>query len=224
MVSIKAYAAAAGLSRLKNTMSYHEDFGTYFVMQAIAVNHKGEKAAQLGIDMCKSCTKCIKACPTGALLPEGGIDRTKCLRHHVPVSEFVPEKIRLANKSGYIGCGICQSVCPLNHSIKRVQPSNEILSALNICSILDLGTDSEAIKKIQVIIGKNEARPGRTIATACMVAGSIGAKKYIPYLENVLTQYINPLGRGYAAWALGHIVRQPEFSGRRRLKKSTIRR
>jgi epoxyqueuosine reductase len=205
MVSIKEYADAAGLSRLKNTLSYHEDFGSYFVMQAIAVDEKGEKAVKYGKDMCKSCTKCIKACPTGALLPEGGIDRTKCIRHHVPVGEFIPEEIRRANKSGYIGCGICQSVCPLNHDVKRVQPPQEILDPLNICSILDLGTDSEAIKKLQVIIGKNEARPGRTIATACMAAGNTGSKKYIPYLKEVLIQYINPLGRGYAAWALGRI-------------------
>ena len=205
MVPLKAYAAAAGLSRLKNTLSYHEGFGTYFVMQAIAVTEKGRSIKERGKDLCKSCTKCIRACPTGAIMPQGGIDRTKCIRDNVPVREFIPEHMRAAAKTGYIGCGICQAVCPLNHDIKKIAPPAEMSSALDVSAILDLQRDNDAIKKLQVLIGKNEARPGRTIATACMVAGNIGSKKYVPYLEAVLTQYINPLARGYAAWALGKI-------------------
>ena len=205
MAPLKAYAAAAGFSRLKNTLSYHEGFGTYFVMQAIAVTEKGRSIKEYGQDLCKNCTKCIRACPTGAIMPQGGIDRTKCIRDNVPVGEFIPEHIREAAKTGYIGCGLCQSVCPLNHGIKKIAPPAEMVSALDVSNILDLQSDNDAIKRLQVMIGKNEARPGRTIATACMIAGNIGSKKYVPYLEAVLKQYINPLARGYAAWALGKI-------------------
>ncbi len=144
---LKAYAAAAGLSRLKNTLSYHEGFGSYFVMQAIAVNEKGERREKYGEDLCKDCTKCIKACPTGAILPEGGIDRTKCIRDNVPVRELIPEHMRAAAKTGYIGCGICQAVCPLNHGIKKIAPSAEMKNALDISAILDLKSDNNAIKK-----------------------------------------------------------------------------
>ncbi len=200
---LKTYAIAAGMIRLKNSLVYQEGFGSYFVLQAVAVDAECEFLAREETDICGSCTKCIEACPMGAIEKNGKMNPSKCIRDHVPVGKFVSENIRIAAKTGFIGCGICQAVCPLNNDIKSIAPPLDICSALNITKMLDLNRNSGQIKQLQQIIGKNEARPGRTIATACMIAGNSKDEKYLPYLETILTQYINPLARGYAAWAFG---------------------
>jgi len=203
MLPLKSYAASAEMTMLKNSLMYHKDFGSYFVLQAIAVDVESDFQVEVEEDLCKSCTKCIEACPTGAIDFSGKLKRAKCIRDNVPVSEPIPESMRRAAKTGFIGCGICQAVCPLNGGIKAVSPEKELCEALKVSAILDLKNDNDLIKQLQTIIGKNEARPGRTIATTCMIAGNLKDKKYTPYLEKILTTYINPLARGYAAWALG---------------------
>ncbi len=205
MLPLKDYASAAGMTRLKNSLIYHEKYGSYFVLQAVAVETESEFAAELREDVCKDCTICIKACPTGAIGTDGRLDRSKCIRNHVPVSMFIDEKIRIAAKTGFIGCGICQSVCPLNSKIEAEMPPRKLTEALKIIGILDLKNDNQPLRQLQQLIGKNEVRPTRSIATACMIAGNTREKRYRPYLEEILTHYINPLARGYAAWALGRI-------------------
>ena len=205
MLPLKNYAEAAGMARLKNSLMYHEDYGSYFVLQAIAVEEEVEFEPKTQNDFCKDCTKCIDACPTEAIGEDGRVDQSKCIRNHVPVKTFIPGKMRKMAKTGYIGCGICQAVCPLNKGITPVTPPKRLSEALNISGMLDIKSDNQPLKQLQQLIGKNEARPGRAIATACMIAGNTRDRKYKPCLEEILMHYINPLARGYAAWALGEI-------------------
>ena len=205
MIPLKSYASYTGMATLKNSLMCHRDYGSYFVMQAVAVEAESESMAVSGEDVCGDCVKCIKACPMGAIGINGRIDAEKCIRNNVPVSEFIPEGMRTAAGKGYIGCGICQAVCPRNSAAKETAPPKELCAALDIGGMLDIGSDNGPLKKLQAIIGKNEARPGRAIATACMAAGNTRQKKYATQLETILLNYITPLARGYAAWALGRI-------------------
>ncbi len=211
IISLKSYAAAAGMNFLKNSLVCDDDFGSYFLMQAIVLDVKTDIEAVKGRkDLCGECDLCIKACPVGAIHKEGGIDVKKCIRSHVPVKEFISEDLRKIVGRGYIGCGICQSVCPKNSHIEKVYASQELYDALNIERILKEGRRS-AIKELKVLIGSNEARPGRTLATACMIAGNIKDEKHIVLLENILATNTNPLVRGYAAWALGQMGKSRAF-------------
>lgn len=203
---LKAYAISAGLKRLKNSLIYHKDFGSYFVIQAIALNVEANDEILLDKNnICGDCTKCIKSCPTNAIGNDGIVDINKCIRRHVPVSNFIDNKLRNLAKTNYIGCGICQSVCPLNNHIKAVPPSQNIVDALNLENMLNTESNKLQIKALAEIIGKNGARTNRAIATACLSAGNTKNKKYIPYLKIILTTSSFPTARGYAAWALGMI-------------------
>ncbi len=211
ILPLKNYAEKAGLIRLKNSLMYDSDYGSYFAVQAIAVDIESvDMPVAKGEDICGSCDLCIRACPMGAIKPEGGIDREKCIRNHVPVKEFIPENIRIAARRGYIGCGICQAVCPKNGHIQKAEPSQELCSALDIKRILE-EVGGSCVKELKTLIGSNEARHGRMLATACMIAGNINDDEYVPMLEEILISNENALVRGYAAWALGKIGKSHSF-------------
>jgi epoxyqueuosine reductase len=115
----RALAAAAGLGWTgKNTCLIHPKLGSFGFLAAILtsleINPK-DKRAELIPDRCGSCTRCIEACPTGALDVPYQMDATRCIayltiEHKGPIAED------LAWKMGrqVFGCDICQDVCPWN--------------------------------------------------------------------------------------------------------------
>jgi epoxyqueuosine reductase len=117
----RALAAAAGLGWTgKNTCLIHPKLGSFGFLAAILTSMEVSDAAsrrgELQIpDRCGSCTRCIEACPTGALDVPYQMDATRCIayltiEHKGPIAE------ELAGKMGrqVFGCDICQDVCPWN--------------------------------------------------------------------------------------------------------------
>jgi epoxyqueuosine reductase len=133
----------------------------------------------------------------------GVVNIEKCLRHHIPVHSNLPDNIKMLSRRSYIGCGVCQLVCPLNAKIQKVAPPDDLVNALDILGILS--NNKEQIKKLGDIIGKNSARPGRLIATACLAAGYTHDKRYLPKLKKLSENHPNPLVKDYANWAINQI-------------------
>jgi epoxyqueuosine reductase len=85
-------------------------------------------------DYCGSCTRCIDACPTDAILPDKVIDGSKCISYFTIElkDQLIPDA--MAGKFGdwMFGCDVCQEVCPWNrfskpHTEHRFDPLPEIL-------------------------------------------------------------------------------------------------
>lgn len=207
----KSYAISAGLIRLKNSLIYHPYFGSYFVMQTIVTNQKPLSYEVDDTNYCDNCNECVLSCPTNAIEENGLINQRKCIRSHVPVKESIPHYLRIVANKSYIGCDICQSVCPLNKKIKKIQPSNDLIEILDINSMLDIQKNKIQMEKLSDIIGKNEVRPSRAIATACLAAANSKDKKYLNNLEIILSTYISSLPRGYAASAIGKIGSKEKY-------------
>ncbi len=125
----RALAAAAGLGWTgKNTCLIHPKLGSFGFLAAILTSLEVSGAAsphgELQIpDRCGSCTRCIEACPTGALDLPYQMDATRCIayltiEHKGPIAE------ELAGKMGrqVFGCDICQDVCPWNGKARRSGP------------------------------------------------------------------------------------------------------
>ena len=82
----------------------------------------------LGKDFCGTCTKCIDACPTEAILPNKEINGSQCISYYTIELKEAFEKNLASNFNNWaFGCDICQDVCPWNrfstpHKISEFNP------------------------------------------------------------------------------------------------------
>jgi epoxyqueuosine reductase len=112
----RAWAARSGLGWIgKNTCLITKEQGSYFFIGEIIIDLELEYDKQTAANHCGGCTRCIDACPTGALkLYE--LDANKCISNLT--IEFKGDQIPFEFKdkfNGWIfGCDICQQVCPWN--------------------------------------------------------------------------------------------------------------
>jgi epoxyqueuosine reductase len=114
----RSYARLAGLGWIgKNTCLINQQGGSWFFL--------GELLVSLAIDpdepppdRCGTCTRCIDACPTAAIVPGGlgyTVDSGRCISYFtIELRGAVPEPRRAAIGSHVFGCDICQDVCPWN--------------------------------------------------------------------------------------------------------------
>ena len=115
-LSDRSYAAQAGLGWIgKNGMLIHEQDGSYFFIGTLLTALENDMAAATVADRCGSCTHCLDACPTIAILPDRTIDSSRCIsyttiEHRGPFDSDLP----LAGNA--FGCDICQEVCPWNRA------------------------------------------------------------------------------------------------------------
>ncbi len=110
----------------KNTMLINSWRGSWFLLGEIVTN------VVLEIDNpaaggCGTCTKCLDACPTGAIIEPFKVDARRCLSYlTIELKGDIPEEFHpalSANGARVFGCDICQEVCPFN--IRRASPASE---------------------------------------------------------------------------------------------------
>lgn len=100
----------------KNTMAIAPGLGSFISIGTLITDapiaHDAPEPVRQG---CGSCTRCIDACPTGALDEEYVLDASKCLSYWTQSRQPVPGDIADAMGDMVYGCDICQDVCPYNH-------------------------------------------------------------------------------------------------------------
>jgi epoxyqueuosine reductase len=114
-VQERVYGQYAGLGWIgKNTLLINREQGSYFFLAGIATSLELEPDAP-GFDQCGSCTLCIDACPTAAIVDAGVVDATKCISYlTIEVDGAIPEDRRPLIGNHAYGCDVCQDVCPWN--------------------------------------------------------------------------------------------------------------
>lgn len=135
----KALAVQAGLGWFgKNTLLIHRRFGTFTLLSGILTTLEiPEVKMELRLPKCGTCTKCLDACPTQALIAPYHLDAQKCLSYHLIESkEALPQEIINKNPGYAFGCDICQDACPHN-SRKPLSMASEFSPAAGSGGYID---------------------------------------------------------------------------------------
>jgi epoxyqueuosine reductase len=96
----------------KNANLLLQGGGSWFVLGCVVTTAPLPIAAQEVADGCGSCTRCIPACPTGAIIEPGVIDASRCLAWVLQKPGIIPRHLRAAVGDRIYGCDDCQTSCP----------------------------------------------------------------------------------------------------------------
>ena len=126
----------------KNSSVINETFGSYIYLGELLVSYEFPPDTPIE-RQCGTCEKCVKACPTKAIQPDGSLNEKRCLSYVTQAKELLdPELYEKISKNIY-GCDICQEVCPYNREVdfhlhEEMEPTgaefpkiSEILSMTN---------------------------------------------------------------------------------------------
>ena len=138
-------ARRAGLGWIgKNTMLVNPRRGSYFFLGALLLDLDLVADEPFDADRCGTCTRCLDACPTDALIAPGELDARRCISYLTIEhrSEIAAELRPLIGDHLY-GCDICQEVCPWNVSFAQelAEPAFRPRDALSSKSAAQLSQD-----------------------------------------------------------------------------------
>lgn len=117
----------------KNTLLINPKAGSYFFLAELIIDLELEADGPLK-DYCGTCTRCIDACPTNAISPQGYLlDASKCISYlTIELKEAIPNEFENKMENWMFGCDICQEVCPWNrfskpHKEEAFEPHSDLL-------------------------------------------------------------------------------------------------
>ena len=129
----KAWAAKSGLGWIgKNSNLLTKQAGSFYFIAELIVDLELEYDAVV-TDHCGSCTACIDACPTQAIVEPYKVDGSKCISYFtIELKEELPTSVKGKFEDWMFGCDICQDVCPWNkfsksHNEPLFNPHPELL-------------------------------------------------------------------------------------------------
>jgi epoxyqueuosine reductase len=130
----KAWAKKAGIGWIgKNSNLIHPKKGSFFFIADLILDLKIEADGPIK-DYCGTCTKCIDACPTDAIIEPYVVNGSKCISYLTIElkDELLPKEFQGKMDNWMFGCDICQDVCPWNrfsvlHDEQRFMPHPDLL-------------------------------------------------------------------------------------------------
>jgi epoxyqueuosine reductase len=201
-------ARRAGLGWFgKNTMLIHPERGSFFFLGALFVSLDLVPDEPFATDHCGTCTRCIDACPTNAIVDARVLDATKCISYlTIEHRSAIPAELRPAIAELVFGCDICQDVCPWNQKF-AVGPGDADLAPREDRTSPDLphllGLDDAGFRETFRGSAVTRAKRRGLSRNVAVALGNRGDVRDVPALRAALERDPDPLVRGHAAWALG---------------------
>jgi epoxyqueuosine reductase len=131
----RTWAQKSGIGwRGKNALLIQKNKGSFFFLAELILDLELAYDLPFKTDHCGTCTRCINACPTNAILPNNTINGSKCISYFtIELKEEIPSSERSKFEDWMFGCDICQDVCPWNrfskqHSEEKFKPHPDLLS------------------------------------------------------------------------------------------------
>jgi len=186
----------------KNTLLITRRHGSWVVLGTVVTTAEIERSAPLDLD-CGSCTRCIDACPTGALDDPGVLDSTKCLSYWSQAPGAVPAEYREEMGSYVYGCDICQDVCPWNRGTEKRRAGavlpEDAEPVVSLVDWLEAADDDLRTRYDRLYFPQNDPRYLRR--NALIAAGNSGEAALVPAVEH-WRESDDDLLREHADWAL----------------------
>jgi epoxyqueuosine reductase len=115
----KAWAKKSGLGWIgKHSNLINKQSGSFFFIAEIIIDLELEYDGPIK-DYCGTCTRCIDACPTDAIVSPNVVDGSKCISYYtIELKENIPSDVKGKFNNWMFGCDICQDVCPWNRFSK----------------------------------------------------------------------------------------------------------
>lgn len=239
----RAVAWAAGLGWIaKNTCLIHEKVGSWFVLGEILTSLQLEPDEPV-LDRCGSCTRCMDACPTGAIVQPYVLDATRCISYYtIEVKGSIPEKFRPALGRHVFGCDICQDVCPWNReglvtllpqfqprplppardhqhpdnpeAAEKTEARDEVFpTAFNPPLELLAGWSEAEFQEIFQKSPLKRARYRGFLRNVAVAMGNSRRSEYRPVLQR-LAEFPDLLVQEHARWALQQLLGEKQLSER----------
>lgn len=205
-------ARRAGLGwQAKNTNLINPQIGSFFFIGALFIELDLEPDTPFQADRCGTCTRCIEACPTSAILEPRLLDANRCISYlTIETRGSIPLEFRESIGELIYGCDICQDVCPWNVSFSK----DLAVDALSPRRSLE--KDARALAREFLAMNDDEFRvafKGSAMKraklrglkrNAAVVLGNVGTSDDIELLSQSTAQS-EPMVREHAEWAIAAI-------------------
>ena len=199
----RVIAKYAGIGWIgKNTCIINQKLGSWLFLGVILTSLDLDPGLPAP-DRCGSCTRCIDACPTDALIAPYQLDSNKCIAYlTIEKRGALPEELRAGIGRHIFGCDICQDVCPWNRKApatraEEFQPRSELVNPA-----LDWLAEMSAEEFRSVFRGSPVRRTKRAGVrrNAVIAMGNSGDRKFLPVLKKLAEDEDKIVGES-AAWA-----------------------
>ena len=194
----------------KNTNLIHPELGSWLFLGELLLAAE-LPATEPGPDRgtCGDCTRCLDACPTGALVAPYVLDARRCVSYlTIERKGAIPRELRPLLNNRVFGCDICQEVCPWNRRFARptlegaFQPRRDALAP----RLLDLlALDAASFRSRYRNSPVQRAKRRGLLRNVAVAMGNWSDRSAIAPLARALYDD-EPLVRGHAAWALGQMA------------------
>ncbi len=208
-------AQRAGLGWVgKNTLLINPKAGSYFLLGEVLLDLNLPADPPLAADHCGACTRCLDACPTGAILPDRMLDARRCISYlTIELKDSIPMDLREQTGGWVFGCDICQAVCPWNLRFAESLIPDAALAPRgpvpDLAAELSLSPEQFNAKFKGSPVRRAKRRGYlRNVAVALGNSGDPARRSSgVPALERAAATDPEPLVREHARWAADKIKR-----------------
>lgn len=182
--------------------------GSWFILGSVLTDAPLATTGTEVADRCGSCTRCIAACPTGAIVAPGVVDARRCLPWLLQATGPFPREHRVALGDRVYGCDDCQEVCPPNRRSPERAARGDEAAWVPLVDLLDDDDDAVLARAGRWYVPRRDPRYLRR--NALVVLGNVGDGTD-PAVAEVLARYLrhpDALLRSHAVWAARRLARE----------------
>jgi epoxyqueuosine reductase len=212
----RVYAKYAGIGWLgKNTCVINQQLGSWIFLGVIVTSLEysafvADQKLEIAPDRCGSCTRCIDACPTEAIVAPRQLDASRCIAYFtIEKRGSIPEKMRGKIGRHVFGCDICQDVCPWNRKAPvTVNPDFQPDQSLVNPDLAQLARVPQQEFR-QRFRGSpiSRAKHSGFLRNVAVAMGNSGRAEYVEALEELASSDDSVIAE-HARWAIDRLRRE----------------